>query len=220
LSIKLVAEQLRSRRAADVGEALERLLAEVPIGQEKDKSLIASLNLSLERLDEQALDWVRRLGVFAGGAMEHVLLKVTESTSEQWQPLRQQLIAAGLLQLEVLPGITVPHLKFHPTLVRVLWMRLSEEEQEQLKRRHRERYYGLSRWLYQTDYQRPHAARAIAVRELPNLLVAVRGALATEENGGEFAVTVNWFLNVFGITRNLHLLLLPPQEKSVHELGT
>jgi hypothetical protein len=38
LSIRLVAEQLRSRREAEVGVALERLLAEVPIEQEKDKS--------------------------------------------------------------------------------------------------------------------------------------------------------------------------------------
>ena len=200
LSIALVAEQLRTRGIVDVIQALDRLLAEVPAGQSKDRSLIASLNLSLDRLDGDARSLVRRLGVFQGGAMEHKLLEITELTTEQWTPLRRQLESAGLLRAESLEhvGVGVPFLKFHPTLARVLWASLGEGEQEALQQRHRERYYALSRWLYYEDDKNPHAARAIVQRELPNLLVAVRGALTVgKEWAVDFVVNMNQFLAYF-----------------------
>jgi tetratricopeptide (TPR) repeat protein len=200
LSIGLVAEQLRGRGIVDVIKALDRLLAEVPAGQSKDRSLIASLNLSLDRLDEESRSLVRRLGVFQGGAFEDILLAITEFTTEQWQPLRRQLQLAGLLWAESLEHLRVPFLKFHPTLVRVLWASLGKGAQAALQQRHRERYYVLSVYLYNEDRKIPYAVRAIAKRELPNLLVAVRGALATgEEWAVEFVDTVNLFLYVFGM---------------------
>jgi tetratricopeptide (TPR) repeat protein len=203
LSIALVVEQLKARRVAAVGEALARLLAAVPAGQSKDKCLIASLNLSLERLGTQERQWVQRLGVFAGGAFEDNLLAITEFTAEQWQPLRRQLEGAGLVTAEVLPNITVPYLKFHPTLAPVLWGTLAPAEQQALKQRHQERYYNLSGWLYQTDSQNPLAVRAIARRELPNLLTAVQAALAAaDENAVDFVDNVNWFLDFFGMNQD------------------
>jgi tetratricopeptide (TPR) repeat protein len=202
LSIALVAEQLRTRGIVDVIQALDRLLLEVPTGLGKDRCLVASLNLSLERLDAGARQFVRRLGVFEGGAMENVLLMITEFTPEQWQPLRRQLESAGLVRAESLENVDVgvPFLKFHPTLARVLWASLDEEEQDPLQRRHRQRYYALSGYLYQEDRKNPYAARAIAQRELPNLLVAVRGAMdAGEDWAVEFVEKVNRFLMVFGM---------------------
>ncbi len=203
LSIALVVEQLKARRVAAVGEALARLLAAVPAGQSKDKCLIASLNLSLERLGTQEREWVQRLGVFAGGAIESELLEITEFTAEQWQPLRRQLEGAGLVTAEVLPNINYPYLKFHPTLAPVLWGTLAPAEQQALKQRHQERYYALSRWLYHADDQNPLAARAIARRELPNLLTAVRSALAAaDENAVDVVNYVNRFLDYFGMNQD------------------
>jgi tetratricopeptide (TPR) repeat protein len=200
LSIALVAEQLRTWGIVDVIKALDRLLGEVPAGQWKDRSLIASLNLSLERLDAGARELVKCLGVFQGGAMESELLAITEFTPEQWQPLRRQLESAMLLRTEDLTNVSVPFLKFHPTLARVLWANLGEGAQGELQQRHRERYYALSGWLYQSDHKNPYETRAIAQRELPNLLVAVRGALAAgEEWAVEFVDKVNRFLNILGM---------------------
>jgi hypothetical protein len=54
--------------------------------------------------------------------------------------------------------------------------------------------------LYNEDDKNPYAVRAIVQRELPNLLVAVRGALSEgEERAVDFVVNVNWFLNFFGM---------------------
>ena len=203
LSIKLVVEQLRLRRVAAVGQALERLLAAVPEGQSKDRCLIASLNLSLERLGMEEREWVKRLGVFVGGAMENNLLAITELTAEQWGALRRQLEAAGLVTAERLQNIGVPYLRFHPTLAPVLWSTLEPSQQSTLKQQHQERYYVLSTYLYNSDTPNPHETRDIARRELPNLMAAVRSALDSEdENAIEFVNNVNLFLMFFGMNRD------------------
>jgi len=197
LSIGLVARQLKIRRPAELGMHLEKLIAETP-----DNPLLASLNLSLDKLDEEARAWLPKLGVFQGGAMEHMLLPITEFTEEQWQMLHPALETTGLIQLEHLPGVTVPYLKFHPTLVPILWTRLDAEEQAELLASHRQLYYQLSDYLYFEDDKNPYQARAIALRELPNLLYAVHGALDADEQWAvEFVYNVNKFLNNFGLNR-------------------
>uniref|UniRef100_UPI004057A5F9 CHAT domain-containing protein n=1 Tax=Candidatus Electronema sp. TaxID=2698783 RepID=UPI004057A5F9 len=71
LSISLLAQQLKVRGPADVSERLEELLALQPLNRE-DRSLLASLELSIERLPEQCRTWLPRLGVFAGGGLEEI----------------------------------------------------------------------------------------------------------------------------------------------------
>jgi tetratricopeptide (TPR) repeat protein len=201
LSIAVLAEQLRSQNIMDVTLKLKSLLENDLADVVADRGLVASLTLSLNRLDADLRQLIRRLGVFQGGAMEAELLAVAEFTPEQWQQLRQQLLSAGLMQAEIIgAGVSMPFLKFHPTLARVLWGNLSEEEQGVLQQRHREQYYALSGYLYNEDRKNPCAARAIAKRELPNLLVAVRGTLtAGEEWAVEFMDNVNKFLGNFGM---------------------
>ncbi|MFO1430984.1 MAG: tetratricopeptide repeat protein [Candidatus Competibacteraceae bacterium] len=198
LSIGLLAQQLKFRQIAELGERLETLLLETP-----DNPLLASLNLSLERLTPEARQRLPRLGVFQGGAFESRLLEITELAKSDWAGLQQELATTGLIQIEPIPGINPPFLRFHPTLAPVLWSRLPPEEQATLSARHRERYYAVSGTLYQEDQRHPHKARAIAQRELPNLLHAVGGALtAREDEAVEFVEYVNHFLDSFGLHRD------------------
>lgn len=202
LSIGLLARQLKVRRPAELGQRLEALIAETP-----DNPLLASLNLSLERLDDEAMQWLPQLGVFQGGAMEHMLHATKEFVESHWQSLRPTLEATGLILPEPLPGIPYPYLKFHPTLAPALWSRLSSDEQAELLVYHRQGYRQLSIDLYVGDRKNPHEARAIAQRELPNLLYAVHGALdAGEVWAVQFVNCVNRFLNIFGLNRDLTLL--------------
>ena len=76
LSIGLLAQQLKTRTIEELGERLEALLLCEPEDGE-NKSLLASLKLSLELLPPEQRELVKRLGVFQGGAMEDVLLRVT-----------------------------------------------------------------------------------------------------------------------------------------------
>jgi len=182
LSLGLLAGQLKQRKALEVHQALAQLVADTP-----HNPLLASLNLSVNRLDPQAQDWIKRLGVFQGGAFEDDLIAITEIAETEWHELRTQLEATGLIRAESLSdlGVAPPFLKFHPTLAPAMGLRLTEPEQQQLLSRHRQRYYQLSRYLYVEDDKNPFFARGIVQRELPNLLYAVRGSIAASE---DFAV--------------------------------
>ena len=291
LSIKLLARQLKDRRPADIGETLEQLLADSADIPEKDRSLVASLNLSLQRLDPEARKFLPRLGVFQGGAMEDVLLRVTGlgkteedykkerfvhlakalvngdpaliaqvlgyevsdegamsseavesveqaqkyaqenpeeirqlaqiplteltagATAATWQTLRQTLITTGLIQIEPIPGVDSNYLKFHPTLAPVLRSRLTTTEATELNQRYGQQYYQLSSSLYRQDDTDPHTARAIAKKELPNLLAAVNQALIQgNESAVDFVDNVNYLLNIFGLNKDRATLTQKAQE--------
>ncbi|MEQ9372367.1 MAG: CHAT domain-containing protein [Coleofasciculus chthonoplastes F3-SA18-01] len=202
LSIGLLARQLKIRRPAELGERLEALVAQTP-----DNPLLASLNLSLERLDDEAQQLLPRLGVFQGGALESNLVIIAEFSQEQWQKLRPALEATGLIQPEIMPGFAVPYLKFHPTLSLTLWSQLSPVAQAKLLARHRQRYYKVSDYLYQKDIRNPQHIRTLTQKELPNLMYAVRGALDVgEEWAAEFVDCVNKFLYHFGLNRDREAL--------------
>jgi tetratricopeptide (TPR) repeat protein len=201
-SIKLVAYQCKERRVGDLARSLEQLLAAEP-QVDKQRCLVASLNLSLQRLDADLLALLPRLGVFQGGAFEFQILKIVQFDPEQWQELKLALERTGLLQLED----SAMFLRFHPTLAPVLWKRLSVMEQEDLRVRHQHYYYELADVLYFADNQNPYGVRSIARRELPNLLWAVKGVLEDRsEYAVEFVTRINKFLDFFGLQRDREFL--------------
>ncbi|MFZ4558349.1 MAG: tetratricopeptide repeat protein, partial [Pseudanabaena sp.] len=123
----------------------------------------------------------------------------------EWHELRTQLEATGLIRAESLShlGVGVPFLKFHPTLAPAMLSRLTEPEQQQLLSRYRQRYYQLSGYLYFEDDKNPFFTRAIAQRELPNLLYAVRGSIAAGEDFAvDFVDKVNKHLYIFGLNQD------------------
>ncbi len=203
LSISLLAQQLKERGAADVGERLDALLEEQPPNRD-DRSLLASLELSIERLPAQCRKWLPRLGVFQGGCLEEMVENVTGIEEADWQELRNHLLIAGLMQAERVPNTENTFLRFHPTLAPALWQRLGREEQDALLEGYWQAYYQLSGQLYHLDNKNPHAARALARCELSNLLRAVHTALQAEksEEGVNFAAAVNKFLHFFGLRRD------------------
>ena len=223
LSIAVLAQQLKTRSAGELGERLEAILSETAVSTIADqgtddgtpRSLMASLELSLERLDDADRHALGRLGVFQGGAMEPDLLAITglgitegePAAENRWPGLRRQLEAAALLQIESIPGVSVPFLRFHPTLAPLLWAGITADEQGALTLAHRQRYYKLAGYLYNEDRKNPHQVRAIIRRELPNLLHACRNALdAGDTHAVAFVDSINRFLDYFGMGRDLALL--------------
>ena len=97
LSIRLLTQQLKEQPITIVGKTLERLIETGQEISDKDRSLVASLNLSLKQLNEEARKWLLRLGVFQGGAFESLLLFITGlgKTEQQGQidQLSQYLLA-------------------------------------------------------------------------------------------------------------------------------
>ena len=108
--------------------------------------------------------------------------------ADVWPGLRRQLEAAALLEAEGVPGVAPPFLRFHPTLAPMLWEQLGPDERARFTTAHRQRYAGLAGYLYHEDRKSPHEARAIALRELPNLLRAVHAAFdAHDPDAVDFA---------------------------------
>jgi tetratricopeptide (TPR) repeat protein len=199
LSIKLVAYQCKERRVGDLARSLAELLAAEPLG-DKQRCLVASLNLSLQRLDKDLLEFLPRLGVFQGGALEFSILEITEIDPDRWQQLRLALVRTGLLQVE---DNGLPFLRFHPILAPVLWVRLTTEEQEELRQRHQQHYYGLVFSLYYADSQNPNGIRSIVRQELANLIWSIKRALENRSDCAvDFVYFVNSFLNHFGLQRD------------------
>ena len=97
LSIKVLVPQLKVRPLAELGQALQQAILDTSNLEEKDRSLVASLNLSLERLDERAKALLPRLGVFQGGAFEDSLLAITGLGKTDQEIQNDQL--RGLLEL-------------------------------------------------------------------------------------------------------------------------
>ncbi|MFI3218570.1 MAG: tetratricopeptide repeat protein [Methylococcales bacterium] len=210
LSIGLLAQELKFRRIAALGTRLEHYLAENP-----DNPLISSLKLSLDRLEPAARLLITRLGVFQGGAMETMILAITEINASEWAMLRPALESTGLIQTEQLADLADPYLKFHPTLAPALWQELKDTEQTELLARYRHSYYQLFNLLYYEDSKNSHAVRAIALRELPNCLYGVYAALqAGEDFAVNFSERVNRFLNVFGLQADKAALNQAAQQAS------
>jgi tetratricopeptide (TPR) repeat protein len=198
LSMKSIANLLKTQRLTRLEKWLDKAMAESP-----DNPVLASLQISIERLDAEAREWLPLLGVFQGGAMEDVLLAITEIPAEKWAKLRPLLETTGLIQVETLPNNNVPYLQFHPSLTTAL----QSDNQEDLRHRHQRRYYELSGVLYYADDQNPIETRAIVKRELPNLLFAVKRALAeATDYAVDFVTNVNLFLDYFGLQRDLEQL--------------
>ena len=96
----------------------------------------------------------------------------------------------------------------------MLWAQLESAERDDLTSAHRKRYYALCRFLYMEDRRNPHQARAIAWRELPNLLHAVNTALnAGDPDAVDFADNVNLFLRkIFDLRQEAERLSARAQE--------
>jgi tetratricopeptide (TPR) repeat protein len=92
-------------------------------------------------------------------------------------------------------------------LAPMLWEQLEAEERARLTTAHRQRYYELAINLDSEDTKNPHAARAIAWRELRNLLDAVGAAFdAHDSDAVRFADRVTNFLIDFGQMREAERL--------------
>jgi len=218
LSINLLARQVKNDTIGAVSWRLESLLVAYPVNMSPfEKALMASLNLSVEKL-ESSQQWLQKIGVFQGGAFENVLQAIMELPEAQGSPLLQSLESMALIQAEKLNGVTVPYFHFHPRLASLLWARMSPTEQQLSTARYHQGYYELSQFLYNEEKNNFHQTNAIARKELPNLLHAVYGALATGKSWAiEFAVSVHVFLHDFGIKSDLDQLVV--NKETVEQVG-
>ena len=96
------------------------------------------------------------------------------------------------------------------------WQELDTDARQRLGLAHRQRYAQLAALLSQEDTPHPEAARAIAERELPNLLAALQRAFdAGDPDAVIFADRVLLFLRIFGRKREADAI----QERANSQAG-
>jgi tetratricopeptide (TPR) repeat protein len=143
----------------------------------RNRSLLASLDYSLQRLSEEQRALLPRLAPFEGGALELNLLNVTGMSQDEWNDLRQALEQAGLLtQEQTFPGIKAPFQHFHPVLAPYL-RSLPGADDATLRERYVTNYYQFAYFLSTTEQgqrqtknkKQGEIARVWARVEFPNL---------------------------------------------------
>jgi tetratricopeptide (TPR) repeat protein len=204
LAIQLVLTAMRdesltlSRIREDFAELLPKFVDDVETG--RNRSLLASLEYSLQRLSDEHRQLLMRLAPFEGGAIEQYLLTITEIPEREWDALRSALERVALLSREQIHNdVIVPFLRFHPVLAPYLRAQPGADDQA-LRSRYAACYNAVADNLHHEDPYNP-LARELARRELPNLrraleLLLVGGAI---DEATELVNSIAYFLNSFGL---------------------
>jgi tetratricopeptide (TPR) repeat protein len=119
LSLELVGPHLRTLTPEEIRADFGKLLAQFQqqAAEERNQSLLASLEFSRRHLSPAAREALPWLGLFSGGVFEDNLLDVSQLAPEAWEPIRRELEGIALLRTEDDLQINGrPFLRFHPTL--------------------------------------------------------------------------------------------------------
>jgi len=120
LSIELIAPHLKTLTPAQIRVEFSGLLnrfADATAYESRNRSLLASLEFSKNRLSEEAQKVLPYLAWFEGGVFEAYLLAFAELDPETWAPVRAELVSTALVSVEEDIQINNrPYLRFHPTL--------------------------------------------------------------------------------------------------------
>jgi tetratricopeptide (TPR) repeat protein len=180
LSLELVGPHLRTLTPeeirADFGQLLAKFQQDAP--EERNQSLLASLEFSRRHLSPAAREALPWLGLFRGGVFEQLLLDLSQLASEAWEPIRQELQGIALLRVEADFQLNDrPFLRFHPTLAAATDPGLARDPE--VRQRFLHVYIALMHALDKAlTGSQPRAALEVLNREEVNYRTAVQWAVA------------------------------------------
>ncbi|MBF0369520.1 MAG: tetratricopeptide repeat protein [Magnetococcales bacterium] len=135
---------------------------------ERERSLYASVELSLRRLKPDTREKIKVLGVFHGGANLNIVDDMLKLDPSEMMAVAQELAEAGLAG-EFYNG----HLRLHPALCPYLLGELGETEAEGFREQWLQGMVQLVGFLSQQQHQDTQMAYTLTRLELPNLLAAL-----------------------------------------------
>ena len=171
-SLKLLAEEVGrgGLRAAteDIGHVMQRLHDRYP--DDRERSLFASVELSLRRLPEDVRAKLGPLGLFHGGGHGYVIAEVLglDYQNNEEVHLAEQLEAVGLAD-----QVAYGHLQFHAALCPYLRRELDDAVAAERLVVWAEAMRQLTGHLYQQKTKDAHRAALLTLLELPNLTAAL-----------------------------------------------
>ena len=173
---ELVAEQGVKAVTGDMRAAMAELEKRCP--DKRERSLLASVRLSLRRLPAGVREKVRGLGVFHGVARVEVMAHVLQIEPEEALDLGRRLVAVGLADAEG------PYLLMDPGLAPALAVEMDKEEREAAESRWLGAMRRLVGFLYEQGFQDAQIAADGARVALGEMLAALHKIEREVEAGG------------------------------------
>jgi tetratricopeptide (TPR) repeat protein len=132
---------------------------------DRERSLFASVELSLRRLSPEMRQRIRPLGVFQGETDLDVLAMMMGVEKGELAPMVRALLQTNLAEM-----MPYDHLRLHPALGPYLAQELTAEESAHLTARWADGMVQLTRFLYDQMFKDTQLAFTLTRLELPNLL--------------------------------------------------
>ena len=139
---------------------------------DRERSLYASVELSLQRLPQGARQKIRPLGVLQGGGNVATIAQVLGLDPKDAISTAAQLTSVGLAEL--LPPQELPYLRLHPALGPLLFSEMTAAERDAAQSAWAEATAQLTGFLYQHRQKDPEVAQSLTLLELPNLLAGLQ----------------------------------------------
>jgi tetratricopeptide (TPR) repeat protein len=194
-TLALLAPSLRSRGVEATRESLVELMAEMEkkFPGSREKSVFASVELSLRRMSEANRDRARVLGVFQGAVDLDVLAMMMEWEKTDVASLTGELIETGLAT----PN-RYNHLTLNPALCPYLRGRMDAADRESLTAHWVEAMREYVGFLNQQESEKAEVAATLTVLELPNLFAL----LDLVQRAGYAEATIDLATSLYSLLQN------------------
>ena len=198
-----------------MSELMEAMQERYP--DDRERSLYASVELSLRRLPSGMRERIRGLGVFHGGTHLGVMVAVLglDYENDEEVVVIKALIDVGLGEM-----MPYNHLRLHPALGPALLRDLDDAEREQARGAWTAAMVQLTGYLRQQQFKDAKLSAVLTVLELPNLLAALDALHASAEavTVVDMATSLEGLLEYLGRPQALARVVLV-REASAERLG-
>lgn len=197
-----------------IREMMERLAARYP--NDRERSLYASVELSLRRLPAEMRERARRLAVCPGGVHLAVIAALWKADAEEAKGVAEALARVGLGEM-----MEYGHVRLHPALAPYLDREVDDAEREEARSHWIGAMAQMVAFLYQQQRgQDPRMAASLTLLELPNLLVLVERLreIAQADLTVSVATQVEGLLQTLGRPRAM-ARVVALREAAAKELG-
>ncbi|NIM13675.1 MAG: tetratricopeptide repeat protein, partial [Candidatus Aminicenantes bacterium] len=177
-SLVLLAPYISEFGVRHTTENLGRLMAGLhkQYPDERERSLFASVELSLRRLSPGIREKIRPLGVFQGGGHIVNIGKVLDLKEEE-----RDLLVSELVQIGLAEPMPYNFLRFHPALCPYLRQEMEEVELVESTARWAESMQQMNDFLYKQHFEDAQLSAALTLLELPNLVQLLEHVRAQDE---------------------------------------
>jgi tetratricopeptide (TPR) repeat protein len=191
-TLALLAPALRGRGVEATRASLVELMAEMErrFPGSREKSLFASVELSLRRLSPANRDRARVLGVFHGGVHLDMLRAMME-----WEEADVASLAGELIETGLATPNPYAHLTLNPALCPYLRGQMDAAERESLTARWVEAMRQYAKFLARQQSGKTEIAATLTVLELPNLFAL----LDRVQRAGDAEVTIDLATSLYGL---------------------